>query len=195
MHTLVYRDNNGKISGKPITLGIGAKVKTGCRLPMESFRKGVAAPVETIRGNVTGFLFDAEAEALTVQFCVPTDWDAASDIGLVLYCVLDADETENDLIDWETTVVSVADHEDVDVAPTQTPGAAHNIGAFVSAGMLHKVTIILDYDHATCPIAPEDNVSITISRTANIGQVGYVAGVLVLDICVEYTADKLGEVL
>jgi len=55
------------------------------------------------------------------------------------------------------------------------------------------VGIVLDYDHATCPIFLDDNVSITLSRTASVGLDGYVNGVIVIDICVEYQANKIGE--
>lgn len=161
------------------------------RLPMENFRKGASAPTETIRGNIAGFLFDADAETIYVQFCVPMDWDGGSDITLVLWCVLNGDESNNDIIDWETTVISVADHEDIDIAGTQTPTASHDIGTVVGAGSLHKVTITLDHDNATCPISPEDNVSIALSRTANVGAAGYVAGVLLMDVCIDYYYNKL----
>ena len=124
------------------------------RLPMENFRKGGTAPTETLRGGVAGFLFDADAESLYIQFCVPKDWDAASNIIIELHCVLVAVETASDLIDWETSVVSIADHEDVDVAPVQTPGAAHDIGAVTAAGSMHNVDINLVYNDGTCPIAP-----------------------------------------
>jgi len=163
------------------------------RLPMEQFRKAVTAPTETIRGGVAGFLFDADGELLTIQFCIPKDWDGESDIILILHCVLNADETANDAIDWETSVISVANHEDVDAAGAQTPGASHDIGAFTAAGTLHLVEIILDYDDGTCPIAAGDNVSITLSRTVNVGGDGYVAGVLVIDACIRYQVDKLGD--
>ena len=162
------------------------------RLPMENFRKGGTAPTETLRAGVAGFLFDADAETLVIQFCVPKDWKP-SDIIIELHCVLAAVETANDLIDWETSVVSIADHEDVDVAPVQTPGAAHNIGAVTAAGSMHNVDITLDYDDGTCPIAAGDNVSLSLSRTANVGAAGYVAGVILIDICLEYQANKLGE--
>lgn len=168
-------------------------IKKTVRLPMEQFRKGAAAPTDTIRGNVAGFLFDADNEELTIQFCVPLDWDGATDLILLIFCVLDAAEAANDDIDWETTVISVADHEDVDVAGTQTPGALHDIGAFTAAGTLHKVEITLDYDDGVCPIASGDNVSVVLSRTANVGNVGFVDGVLVLDICIQYQVDRLGE--
>lgn len=158
---------------------------------MENFRKGVTEPTAARRNGVAGYLFDAEA--LCVQFCVPKDWDQASDMSIVLHCVLNADEAVDDVIDWETSVVSVADHGDVDTAGTQTPGASHSIGAFNGAGTLHQVSITLDYDDATCPIAAGDNVSITLSRTANVGTGGYVAGIIVIDICLLYQANKLGE--
>lgn len=164
-----------------------------CRLPMEDFRKGVASPAAANRNGVAGFLFAADAEILYVQFCVPTDWDGESDMSLVLHCILNADETVNDKIDWETSVVSLADHEDVDTAGTQTPGVEHDIGDVNGAGSLHKVLIVLDYDNGACPISYGDNVSITLSRTANVGAAGYVAGVIVIDICVEYRMDRLGE--
>jgi len=183
----------GLESTQPVTLSGSGKVKCVDRLPMENFRKGGTAPTEAVRAGVAGFLFDADAETLYVQFCVPTDWDAASDMILVLHCVLVADETANDKIDWETSVVSIADHEDVDVAPVQTPGAAHDIVAVIAQGSFHKVNITLDYDNGTCPISAGDNVSIALSRTANVGAAGYVAGVIVIDICVMYQANKLGE--
>lgn len=185
----------GNIVGSPVTLGEGAKVIKNSRLPMENFRKGVASPAAVTRNGVAGFLFSAAAEELFIQFCVPTDWDEVSDINLLLYCVLNADEANNDVIDWETSVVSVADHEDVDVAGTQTPGASHSIETYVGAGTLHKVTIVLDYDDATCPIAAGDNVTARVSRTADIGGAGYVAGVIVLDICIGYQSDRLGETI
>jgi len=156
------------------------------RLPMENFRKGVASPVAAVRNGVAGFLFSADAEILYVQFCIPKGWNGESDLELILHCVLDADETANDLIDWETSIISVADHEDVDTAATQTPGVNHNIEAYNGAGSFHMVPIVLDYDHATCPIAYGDNVSVTLSRTANVGAAGYVAGVIVIDICLKY---------
>jgi len=183
----------GNIIREPVILGTGAKVKKVCRLPMENFRKGVASPAATIRNGVAGFLFSAAAEELFIQFCPPPDWDGASDINIFLYCVLNADEANNDIIDWETSVVSVADHEDVDTAGVQTPGANHDIETFVGAGTLHKVTIVLDYDDGVCPIAAGDNVTARVSRTANIGAAGYVAGVIVLDLCLEYQSDRLGE--
>lgn len=166
-----------------------------CRLPMEQFRKGATAPTETTRGNCAGFLFDADNEVLYAQFCVPADWDQESDVDLVLACVLVGDETANDDIDWETVVTSVADHEDIDGAAQQTPGVSHDIGAFNSAGMLHEVRITVDYDDGTCPIAIGDYVSIALSRTSNVGNASYVAGVMVIDICLEYQKDSLGTVI
>lgn len=187
------RTVRGLESTDQITMSGNGRVKVTTRLPMEDFRKGVASPTEVIRNGVAGFLFDADAETLYIQFCVPKDWDAESDIDLDIFCVLNADEAVGDDIDWETSVVSIADHEDVDVAGTQTPGASHDIGSDNGAGTLHKVTITLDYDHATCPIAPDDNVTVTLSRTANVGGVGYVNGVIVLDICINYQSNRLGE--
>lgn len=189
--------NPAKVGGlestKPITMSDSGKAWRSCRLPMENFRRGATAPTPTTRNGVAGYLFAADAETLYVQFCVTEEWDAESDLELMLYCVLNADETANDLIDWETSVISIADHEDVDTAPTQTPGVNHDIGNYNTAGIYHKVAIILDYDDVTCPINPGDNVTIVLSRTANVGTAGYVAGVIVLDICLRYKINKLGE--
>lgn len=167
--------------------------KLSIRLPMEDFRKGVSSPSTAIRAGVAGYLFDADAEELFIQFCIPKDWDESSDIILAIFCVLNAAETADDVIDWETSVVSIADHEDVDTAGTQMPGATHDIDANTGAGTLHRVAITLDYDDGTCPIAMGDNVTIRLSRTSNIGNAGYVDGVIVLDICIEYQINILGE--
>lgn len=170
-------------------------VKKTYRLPMENFRRAVSAPVATIKNGVAGFLFSADAEIIYIQFCVPPDWDGQSDLNIILHCILNQAETVNDLIDWETSTVALADHENVIGAPVQTPGVAHDIGNVNGDGAFHKVPLILVYNDGTCPIAHGDNVSITLSRTANIGAAGYVGAVLVIDICLEYQANKLGEVI
>ena len=160
---------------------------------MENFRRGVSAPVAANRDGIAGYLFSASAEVLYVQFCIPKDWDGASDIMLAIHCVLNQAEAANDKIDWETSIKSLADHENVITAGIQTPGVEHNIGASNADGDFHIVQITLDYDNGTCPIAHGDNVSIDLSRTANIGNAGYVGGVIVIDICVAYQADVMGE--
>ncbi len=177
----------------PVTMKDAGVVKLVQRLPMENFRKAVTAPTEATKDGVAGFLFDADTELLTIQFCVPKDWDGESDIDLVLHCILNAAETANDLIDWETSIKSIADHENILTAGTQTPGVNHDIGDFNADGDFHIVFIVLDYDDGTCPIAADDNVSITLSRTSNVGTAGYVAGVIVIDICIAYQSSKLGE--
>jgi len=167
--------------------------KKGCRLPMENFRRAVSAPTAIIKNGVAGYLFASDAETITIQFCVPKDWDGASDINIIIHCVLNQAEDANDLIDWETSAISIGDHENILTAGTQTPGVNHDIEAVNADGDFHKVPIVLDYDHATCPIVIDDNVSITISRTANVGNEGYVGGIVVIDMCVEYQSNKLGE--
>jgi len=176
----------------PVTMKDKGLVKRVIRLPMENFRKAVTAPTEVTKDGAAGFLFDADGELLTIQFCVPADWDGVSDMNLVLHCLLNAAETANDLIDWETSVKSIADHGNILTAGTQAPGVNHDIGALNADGDFHKVPIVLDYDDATCPIAHGDNVSITLSRTADVGTAGYVAGAIVIDICIEYQVNKLG---
>ena len=167
-------------------------VTVRCRLPMENFRKAVAMPTEVIRNNYAGFLFDAAPEGLYIQFCAPCDWDRASDLIIVLACRLEALETADDKIDWETVITSLADHENTIGAATQTPGVEHDIVGDIAAGMIHSVPIVLDYEHGTCPIAVGDYVSLLISHTANIGNAGYVAGVVVVDICLQYQKDRMG---
>lgn len=186
------RTVRGLLSTDQITMSGSGKVKMMRRIPLESYRVGVFAPTETIRGGINGWLFDSQNEQMTLLFCVPLNWDQESDIVLAIYCVLEAAEAVDDKIDWATSVISVADHEDVDVAPTQTPGVEHDIDDNNAAGDLHRVGITLDYDDGTCPIATADSVSIVLNRTANVGGAGYVAGVVVIHMCVEYQIDRMG---
>lgn len=46
---------------------------------------------------------------------------------------------------------------------------------------------------APAPLLTGDNISVALSRTANVGAAGYVSEVIVIDICIEYQIDKLGE--
>ena len=180
--------------GTPVTLSGGAKITKHIELPLEGFRKGVSAPTETVRGNLAGWLFDADGEILYLTFHVPGEWDGESNLTIVLECLLTAAETANDKIDWETIVTPIGDGEDADSIGTQTPGTEKDIGAVTAAGTRHRCNIILDYDDGTAPIAAEDLVTVALSRTSNVGNAGYVNGVLLLHGAVEFIANCLGEV-
>lgn len=181
------------VSGGPDQLEKWSHVVKLLRLPMEQFRKGVAAPTEATKGGAAGFLFDSDNEILYVQFCVPKDWDGESNIIVILHCILNQAEALNDKIDWETSVISIADHENALAAGVQTPGVVHDIVSVNADGDLHQVPIVLAYDSGTCPISHGDNVSIELSRTTNVGNAGYVGGVVVIDICIQYQSDRLGD--
>jgi len=191
--TLQALSEKMKISDDGVRFSGTSKYRVTTRLPMENFRKGVTAPTETIKGNIAGLLFDADNELIYVQFCVPKDWDAASDMDLAIYCVLNQAETANDDIDWETIITPVADHENTGTAGTQTPSVNHDIGNVTADADMHLVTLTIDYDDATAPIARDDNVFIALSRTSNVGTAGYVGGVVVTDVCLSYVCDRLGE--
>lgn len=162
------------------------------RLPMESFRKGVSAPPDISRSGYAGWEFDTAARTATLETPVPFDWDGVSDIYFYAGCVLLANETNGDDIDWVTSIKSVADKEDIDVAGTQTPSVNYDIGTDVNAGTLHYVPIILDYDSLACPLTTGDCLSITVNRSANIGGIGYVDDVMVVGFCIRYYSDRMG---
>jgi hypothetical protein len=162
------------------------------RIPMESFRKGATAPTERIKNSSAGYSFDTDAETVYISFCAPYDWDQASNIVLMLHCVLEQAETANDKIDWETIVTPIADHENILTAPTQTPGVEHDIQTDTADGDLHEVSIAIVYDDGTAPVVRGDNVLIRLSRTANVGNAGYVDDVLVIYCCILYYSISRG---
>ena len=52
----------GLESTQPITMSGSGKVKRSCRLPMESFRKAVAAPTEIIKNGASGWQYTEGGE-------------------------------------------------------------------------------------------------------------------------------------
>lgn len=184
-------DGNVIITPSNAHNGLDFSLKPGWllfRLPLESFRKGVTAPTETIRSGYAGFLFDADAEELTLEVSVPDNWDGTTTPLVVLECVLDSDETADDIIDWEFSVKIAQDHDDIDTLTPQTPTISHDIDTYTSAGIIHYMSFEIDFSGCSA----HDCVGVAMSRTSNVGSAGYADGVLLVGVSLHYKVDKLG---
>ena len=96
-------------------------------------------------GNATFYwLLNATTEYLYFDTDIHTDWDAASNIVIEVKLALDAIEPINTNIEAEIIAEYAGEHEDMDVAKTQTRQVDHDITSDLAAGTIHYVTFILN---------------------------------------------------
>lgn len=190
----IVRDNNGDVSGKPITLGAGARVYIELR-PSLDFATLIALgkPTVVYRGVVRGYsmpVYAADNEELFFTECVPQRWDAISDILVHVHGYLDtANDTKNFQLQlaWEhftpgTDVVPNTSN----TVPVETPtGVAAQYQSF-------KVEFTVDYDIDTPDnVSWDDNLSFRLRRIA--ASANEIAGEFVVThIGVIFRRDKLG---
>jgi hypothetical protein len=190
---LVYKTGNGEIyvADQPVANAWKALLsvtqsasRDTVELPMEGDVGNDAANPPTIatKGALEGWLFDATAEKRTFAFVMPKNWQGATDAQVRLWCVLDADETAGDDIEWSGEVRTVVPGaEKVGKAATALAASSTDIGAAADAiadGALHVCELTLDFDDATNPLAAGALVLVTVWRTT-VGGAGKVSGTMV----------------
>lgn len=123
-----------------------------------------------------GYLFDATGESMTLQCVVPANYSADADLTLETYWVLDTAETAADDIDVDCNWVSVTVGTDsVNRTSTAATAGATDIGAVNGQYAAHKVSITIDYNDASNPVAAGDLLLMEINRKT-MGGAGFCAG-------------------
>ena len=104
------------------------------------------------------YLLDAVNEYLYWGTDVEEYWDAGSDLVVEVLVALDGAETANDYIRATIDFEYCAEHENMDSPKEQSVEVDHDIGAFNSAGDVHKLTFVMDHDLASNVLQAEDIV-------------------------------------
>jgi hypothetical protein len=103
----------------------------------------------TDANNVIYYELDANTEYLYFNVDVG-GWDGNSDIVVEIYVALHSGETADEDINAELSCDYMGDHEDIDTSyKTQTRTINHDIGSYIAAGTIHKLTFVLNEDLAS----------------------------------------------
>ena len=145
----------------------------------------------TAFNNSPSINLDADGETFYASFKAPEQWDAASDMTLVMMVGNEIAETDGDDISVTCVVRGYADGETM-AAAGQTVAIAQNLtGGDEAIDVVNEASAAIDYNEATYPIAAGDTV--TIKATVNITDGTECTGPLhIVAWWVEYTIDKLG---
>ncbi len=130
---------------------------------------GANAPTKATKGTtptINGWLFDNVNEKYQLVFHVPDNWNAASDVDVGLYVVLNQAETAGDVIDWTMDYVVATPGVDAVTKTSTTITTAETIlEGCAGDACAYRVTFVLDYGDADNPIEREDLVHMEIHRT------------------------------
>jgi hypothetical protein len=165
-----------------------AKVTRAIRLDLDS-QHGTATS-ESFQG-APSINLDADGETFYSSFEVPKDWDAASDMTIVMMVANEIAEDDGDDISIPCQVRGYADGETMGDAGQAVAMDLNLTGGDEAINVVNKVTGTIDYDEATYPIAAGDFV--VIEAAVELGDGTECTGPLhVVAWWVEYTANKLG---
>jgi len=135
---------------------------------------------------------DTDGQTFYASFDVPNNWDADTDLTLVLMVGNEIAETDGDDVSITCQVRGYADGEEMSDAGQAVACLLELTGGTEAINIINRVTGTIDYDEATYPIAAGDTV--VIKATVNLGGAGECTGPLhVVAWWVEYTADRLGD--
>ena len=135
---------------------------------------------------------DTDGDVVYASFDVPNNWDADTDMTLVLMVGNEIAEDDGDDVSITCQVRGYADGDTMSDAGQTVACTLNLTGGDEAINVVNRVTGTIDYDEATYPIAAGDTV--VIKAAVNLGGAGECTGPLhVVAWWVEYTADRLGD--
>lgn len=151
---------------------------------------GGTSTIEAFNG-APSINLDADTETFYGSFDAPNDWDAASDLTLVLMVANEIAEDDGDDVSIVAQVRGYADGDTTSDAGQSVACTLNLTGGDEAINVVNRVTGTIDYDDGTYDIAAGDTV--IVECTVNLGGAGECTGPLhVLAWWVEYTANSLG---
>lgn len=171
-----------------ITLEGTAKVTKSVRLDLDS-QHGTATS-ESFQG-APSINLDADGETFYGSFEAPKDWDAASDLTIVMMVANEIAEDDGDDISIPCQVRGYADGATMGDAGQAVAMALNLTGGDQAIDVVNEVTGTIDWNHGTYDIAAGDFV--VIEAVVELGAGTECTGPLhIIEWHVEYTANKLG---
>jgi len=175
-----------------ITLEGTARIWKEIQFYPSSFAPGASGATETLLGNYDGWAYSINDEMVS-SLEIPDDWDSSTDLEIKIYWYIDeAYATNNGEVRWqvEWSATPPDDTEVID-APTHT-GTVDFGDTDISATAKHLVRTA----SGTIPagsLSEGDLVGLKLKRVALVGGSNPTAEPVVVNLEVEFIANKLGE--
>ncbi len=169
-----------------------ARVIRHLDLANASFTKGHTAPTEVIIGNYTGWEFTIGDDA-HMDFVIPHEWDSTTDITVkFIWYVDEAYVTNSGEVNWQLAwSATPTDASEALDAPTHTGTDSSGDQNIPATAKFLTITTIETIPAAS--LAVMDIIGIEVSRIALVGGANPSATPGIIDIHIEYIANKLGE--
>ena len=193
MGVVVYRDNAGRISDKPVLVGGNALVFIELLpdLDSETIRGNLGIPTIVTRGVFRGFslpVYAADNEELFATICVPNRYDEASDIRVHLYCWLaqaENDKNFNMQTSWEHYTPGA------DAVPNTSTNV--EVETPTGVGAVQFQSYVVEFTLPFGDLVADDIVGLRVRRIAAVGA-ECVGEIVVNHYGVMFRRDKLGVV-
>lgn len=156
---------------------------------------GPTAPTEDPQDTYHGRGFDADAEQAYLTWEVPGDWDAASDMKLIVHWMATSGDAVADTeeLKWD------ADYRSAEVGETSDQGTLVSItGTHTQSGAgadkeKYKTEITIDHDDANQPLTVGDEVGMLFNRDVTGETTPYSGKGIVTRWEIEYTANRVPQ--
>jgi len=168
-----------------------ARVKKQIRIDNADLGKGTTAASQVVIGNYSAWEYDVNDDSV-FTFHLPNDWASGSDITINIdWYINEAYAANSGEIKWEVSW-SAAPHDDSEAidAPTHT-GSSDTGDVNIPATAKHLTSNSLTISGAS--LSAGDQIGVTLKRVAITDGSNPAVDPGVVDLNIEYTADKLGE--
>ncbi len=127
---------------------------------------GPTAPTLTTVGTARGLGFDADAELVNFHIDIPTDWNASSDMTLVVHWFSTSGDAiaNTEDVKWDVTYRSVAEGEAIDNGTAVTATASFTGGASELDKEHYMTSVTIDFDNGNQPLTAGDAFVVQFDR-------------------------------
>ncbi len=196
--------NNGVLSINQLVLNTDGSVQFGFAPVFASYTRhldldigaavlGPNAPAATTIGTSRGLGFDADNQAIYVEFDIPSDWDGASNMNFNIHWHgTSGDAVANtEKVKWDSHYRSVAIGEAVDNGTLVTATTTFTGGASETDKETYQTVIVIVYTGGNQPLTAGDILYMQIDRdvTGEAGGGGSYSGLGIITLVeLEYTS-------
>ena len=174
-----------------LTLAGTARVKKSVIIPVQDLSVGGTAPDQTILNNFLGYSYDiGDDSVFTTE--LPPDWASGTDVDIkVDWYINEAYATNNGEVRWQAAWSAVP-HDASEAVDSPTHSGTDNSGDVNIPATAKTLTETVVETISGASLSSKDEIGITLSRVAIGGGTDPAADPVVINVYLNYTADKLG---
>ncbi len=168
-----------------------ASVKKHFTIRPEAVKLGSPGPAQAVIGNFSVLQFTGvtTTQSVYTSFHIPTDWEVGTDINTRIYWA--PVNTSSGTVVWQMTYDAVASEANEVISNAGTTTYIADDAQNVQDELLESGDMTISGTN----LALEDTIGMTFFRDPTHGSDNYESPASLVEIEIEYTSDKLGEVV